>query len=279
MFADQIGLRFVIYFVEIDTESFVRFVETGIHPLVHGAPQVSDFLVAGLPAAQHILCFEHQRCLFFGIVFGQAFAHQLFDLFAILLVETHIVVAHEVVAFFAARLRCFAVAKEFPRQHRFADVYAAVVDDVGFHHAPAVGLLYFADAIAQKIVAHMSQMQRFIGIRRRVFHHHERRVVGRCAVSELRIGIDFVQHVDPISIADGQIQESFHGIEIGHKRRVLLKVFADFGGGLFGRFACHFHKREHDDGYIAGELFFGFLHLHRIGGCFGAVQCFDGFGN
>ena len=43
---------------------------------------------------------------------------------------------------------------------------AAVVHDVGFHHAVAVGSHDIGKCISQQVVTHMSQVERLVGIGR-----------------------------------------------------------------------------------------------------------------
>ena len=47
----------------------------------------------------------------------------------------------------------------------------AVVDDLGFDHRLARGFVDFGNGIAQQVVAYMSQVQGFVGVGRRIFHH------------------------------------------------------------------------------------------------------------
>ena len=95
------------------------------------------------------MSFLDERSFLFGLCFGfffvQPLSHiaclQFFDLFAIVLIESHVVVANEVVALLSAGLGSFSVAIFHPCEHGFANVDAAVVNDVGLHNAVTVGLL------------------------------------------------------------------------------------------------------------------------------------------
>ena len=57
----------------------------------------------------------------------------------VVLVESHVVVADEVVALLARRLRSLAVAPLLPCQHRLADMDTAVVHDVSLNNLVAIG--------------------------------------------------------------------------------------------------------------------------------------------
>ena len=63
----------------------------------------------------------------------------------ILFVETHIVVANQVVTFLAAILRCLAVAELLPSEHGFADMNTTVVNDICLHNIPTVRFLNLSD--------------------------------------------------------------------------------------------------------------------------------------
>ena len=91
----------------------------------------------------------------------------------VVLVERHVVVADEGVAFLARSLRCFSVAELQPSQHRLADMNTAVVHDVGLHHAVAVSLHDLRQRPAEQVVAHVSEVERFVGVGRRVLDHHQ----------------------------------------------------------------------------------------------------------
>ena len=70
------------------------------------------------------------------------------------------------VAFLARRLRRLAIAKAQPCEHRLADMNTAVVDDIGLHHLPAVGLLNTRNRTAEEVVSYVSQMEGLVGIGR-----------------------------------------------------------------------------------------------------------------
>ena len=57
-----------------------------------------------------------------------------------MLIEGHIEVADEMIALLSGLFGCDSVAIFKPSEHRFADVYAAIVHDIGLHHAVTIGL-------------------------------------------------------------------------------------------------------------------------------------------
>ena len=144
----EVSFRLIVYLVEAHSKSLVSLVEAGIHPVVHFLPQGAHLRVVILPLDEHVVCLLDERSLFLGFLlslflaqtFGDILRSELLHLFAVVLVESHIVVADEVVAFLSACLGCFPVAIFQPCEHRLADVYSAVVDDVCLHHFVAVSL-------------------------------------------------------------------------------------------------------------------------------------------
>ena len=122
--AKQVGVRFVIDFVEADAQGPVSLVKTGIDPLVHHVPQGADFLVAGFPGTQHGMGLGHQGrgSLGFGLglllgLFVQTVVigrQQALDFGLVVLVESHIAVAYQVVALLAAALGGGSVKPLFP---------------------------------------------------------------------------------------------------------------------------------------------------------------------
>ena len=174
LLAHEVSVAFVVNLVKAYTQRLVGLVKSGIHPLVHLAPQGTHLGVASLPLYEHGVRLLNERTLLFGLGLGIVGSHalslkfslQLLHLGTVVLVKGHIVVANQVVALLAAAFGCFAVAIFEPCQHRLADVYTAVVHNIGFHHAVAVGLYYAGQGPAQQVVAHMAQVQGLVGVGR-----------------------------------------------------------------------------------------------------------------
>ena len=83
-----------------------------------------------------------------------------------MLVKEHVEVTNKVVAFLACGFGSGAFAPFQPCQHGFAYVYAAVVDNVGLDHTVTACFQYFGQRITEQVVAHVAQMQGFVGVGR-----------------------------------------------------------------------------------------------------------------
>ena len=186
-FAHEISVAFVVDFVKTYAHLRICLVKTRIYPLVHLLPEGTHFRVVLLPFDEHGLCLFDEWCLFLSGLLVHALRHEFLDLSFVLYIKAHIVVANQVVTFLAAILRCLAIAELLPCEHRLADVNTTVVDDIhrladvnttvvddiGFHYVPAVCLLNLSDRVAKQVIAHVTEVQRLVGVRRRVFYHHE----------------------------------------------------------------------------------------------------------
>ena len=240
--AFQIGLAFVVYLVEADAQCLVSLVETGVHPRVHLLPQCAHLGIALFPLHQHGVCLLDERSLGLGfllsLLVGHAFGNelrlQLFHFLAIMLVEGHVVVADEMVALLSARFGRLAVAVFQPCEHRLADVYAAVVHDVGLHHAVAVGLHDLRQAPSQQVVAHMTEVEGLVRVGRRVFYHHQRALVGGFPRAESRIGVDVGQQLHEGFLGDDQVEEAAHGIVAVDDIRLFHHPLPHFGSCQVG---------------------------------------------
>ena len=147
LLAFKVGVGLIIYLVERNAHALVGLVESCIDPFVHRFPQAAYLGVVVLPFHEHVVGFLDERCFLLGFLLGaflvHAFAHvlagKLIAFGLVVLVELHVEVADKVVTFLAGALWSGAVAPFLPCQHGLADVDAAVVHDVGFHHLIAVG--------------------------------------------------------------------------------------------------------------------------------------------
>ena len=179
----EVGLAFVVYLVKRHAQCLVGLVEALIHPLVHLLPKCAHLGIALLPLHQHLVCFADEGCLLLGLFLGLLLCHTLghvlrlefLHLFAVMLVECHVVVTDEMVALLAARLGRLAVSPAQPGQHALADVYASVVHDIGLHHLVTVGLHDVCQGPTQKVVPHVAQMKGLVGIGAAVLYHHQGR--------------------------------------------------------------------------------------------------------
>ena len=217
--------------------------------------------------------------LLLGLLVGHAlslvFSLKLLYLLAVVLVKGYVIVANQVVALLAACLGCLAVAPLQPCQHGLADVYAAVVYYVGLYNAVAVGLHNLRKAPAEQVVAHVSQVERLVGVGRRVFDHHQRRVFSGLLLAEVLVGVDVGQQRQPCLGRHYEVKEALNHIERCHARLVVHQVLAYLLGRFLRLLVRHLQQREHDKCKMSLELFFGLLQLHHLCRHFLTVQLLD----
>ena len=195
---------------------------------------------------------------------SHVFSLQLSHLSAVVLVERHVVVADEVVALFARSLRSLAVAELQPSQHRLADMNTAGVHDVGLHHAVAVCLHDLRQRPSEQVVAHVSEVERLVGVRRRILYHHERRSLGDGLLAELLVLVHLAEQSEPRLLVDDEVEEAAHSVEVGDSLAVLLDVLADLARRLVGLLARNLKEREHYEREVALKLLLGLLKLHHL---------------
>ena len=98
----QIGLALVVYLIETNAHLLVSFVETCIYPVVHLLPKGTNLRVVILPFHQHLVSFLNKRSLLLGFLFVHALSNQLLDFLTIVLIESYVVVANQMVALLTA---------------------------------------------------------------------------------------------------------------------------------------------------------------------------------
>ena len=76
---------------------------------------------------------------FLSFFLAHAACHEGIDFFLVDIVEFHIAVSDEMVAFYACRFRCLAVETLLPCEHGFADVYTPVVHESYLHDVVSAG--------------------------------------------------------------------------------------------------------------------------------------------
>ena len=147
LFSFEIGVRFIIYFVEADAHLFIGLVESGVYPVVHHFPQSAYFRVTRFPLHEHFASFLHQRRCRLGFRLSLIVTHSLCcksshefcQLRFIMFIERDIIIAYQMVAFLAGCLRSFTVSIFLPCQHRFTDMNTTVVYDISLYYLVAVG--------------------------------------------------------------------------------------------------------------------------------------------
>ena len=284
LLAFKVGVGLIIYLVERNAHALVGLVESGIDPFVHRLPQAAYLGVVVLPFHEHVVGFLDERCFLLGFLLGaflvHAFAHvlagKLIAFGLVVLVELHVEVADKVVTFLAGALWSGAVAPFLPCQHGLADVDAAVVHDVGLHHLVAVGFHNACQRGAEQVVAHVAQVERFVGVRRGILNHHQRTLLRRCHKAELLFTVDFVEQANPGTGAHHQVQETFHHVEVSHHiGGVLLQVGTQLGTHVFWLLTCRLHEWKDHNGKVSLKFFLGFLKLNLLLLHFCAIEAFD----
>ncbi len=199
--AQKVGLTLVVHLVKANAQGRVSLVKAFVHPAVHHGPEFPHMRVSGFPVHQHFVDIVNDfRMLFFHLGIG------------------HIAVSYQVVALFAGALRRGAVEAFFPGIHALADVHAAVVDDGALDNLVAAGLQDAGNAVSQKVVADMSQVQGLVGIGRRELHHDA--FSRRRELAEGVIGRDALQGLVPVYRRERQVQEALHAVVGGDFRHI-----------------------------------------------------------
>ncbi len=126
--------------------------------------------------------------------------------------EFHVVIAYEMIAFDAGALRGGAIAAEaLPGQHAFADMYATVVHDAGLYHIEAACFGDLGDTPAQEIIAEMPQVQGLLVLGEGILHHYFL-PVGRMITEIIFAGV-LIEELQPLGFSNGEVQETFDHVE------------------------------------------------------------------
>ena len=264
-----VGLGFVVDAIERDAEPAVGLVEAGINPAVHLLPERPHFWVALFPLDQHGLRLLKDRRILLRFFLRHAARHQFRHLSLEQVVELHIVVPHQVVAFLTGGLRRLAVSAAQPGQHRLADVDAAVVDQIHFQHLVSASSQQLADRPAQQVVSDVAQVKRLVGIRAGKLHHHGS--AGSRQLPEIGLRGDFRQVGSPIRTGKLDVEEPFDHAETSHLRFILLQPGSNLVRRGLGGLSARPKQRENYEGNITLEFFAGGLHLDQTGRGFNAI--------
>ena len=142
-----------------------------------------------------------------------------------------------------------------------------VIDDIGLHHFPSVRLLDLRNRITEQVITHVTEVQRFVGVRRRILHHHEgmyHLVIYHLAIWTIEttvviVGIDALELVNPERIRDTEVQEALYGIVFGDDVRLFGHPFSYLGSYLSRRFASQLNERKDHQGDVSLKLRTGLL--------------------
>ena len=171
-----------------------------------------------------------------------------------MLVKQHVEVADQMVALLSGLLGSHAFAPFLPCEHRLADVYAAVVDDVGLHHTVAAGAEYARQAVAEQVVAHVAQVRGLLVLGDEYSHHGQWAVGAGLLEAEVAVGSHVAQHSREICRLDDDVEKSFHYIVALHGRLVGGKPIANLLAHSLGSLAGRFHPREYHDSEVPLEF-------------------------
>ena len=175
------------------------------------------------------------RGLFLGLVLAHSAVRQRLDFALVELVERHIAVADEVVALDAGALRGLPVEEFLPREHRLADVHAAVVDEGGLDDVVASGGEKAGNAVAEEVVADVAEVEGLVGVGRGEFDHHG--LPGGGQLPEILRRGDIIEHFGPVKRRKDDVQESLDDIGRRHFGDILPQPGADLSRRLLGAFA------------------------------------------
>jgi hypothetical protein len=152
---------------------------------------------------------------------------------------------------------------------------AAVVDDVGLDDLVAAGLENLREAVAEKYVAQVAEVEGFVGVGRRVFDHDELAVSGDGTASEVLVGDDALKDGVPVGRLDDDVEEALDDIESLDGRLVGDKPRADFVAHGFGSLAGGLDPGEDDNGDVALEFLACGLRTYRFGSYIDIIKFFD----
>ena len=140
-----------------------------------------------------------------------------------------------------------------------------VVDDVGLDHFIAVCLHDLSQRPAEEVVAHVTEVERLVGVRRRVLDHDERAIFSNRLLAELRVSVDGVQESYPSGRSDRKVEETLNHVEVcDNISAVFLQVFADFLCCILRLFLRHFEEWEYDEGKVTFEITLGLLQGYHL---------------
>ena len=233
----------------------VRLVEPVDDPFVHGGPQGADFGIARLPLAEHFLRlpaeFGFEEEIVGGLV-GELGMRglQLFDLVGQHLVELDVVIADVVVALDPGLFRRDAVSGQLVGEHGFADVDAAVVDEVDRHHVVSGARHHAGERHADAVVADVAEVLRLVRVRRRELD--EDSAAG--SFRERHVGEERLHVRNGIAEQRGGFEHDVHerlDLFGGHHVRVLHQEFGGLGGQRVRRALQRLGEAEAVHGQVA----------------------------
>ncbi len=138
-----------------------------------------------------------------------------------------------------------------------------IVNNIGLYNLIAICLHDLGKRPTQKVVAHVSQVKRFICVRRRILNHHERRILVGFLLTKVFVCINIVEQSYPSGRSNREVKESLNNIELGNSLAILLQILTNLLSCVLWLLARHLQKRKDNKGEITLEITTSFLQLHH----------------
>ena len=112
----------------------------------------------------------------------------------------------------------------------------------------------------------MAQVERLVGIGRRVLYHHQRRLLGHGLFAEALVAIDIIEQSHPSLGGYHQVEETLYHVETRHVVTVGNQIFAYLLRSVFGLLLRQLQKGKDHQCEVPLKVGLGFLQLyHRLG--------------
>ena len=106
----------------------------------------------------------------------------------------------------------------------------------------------------------MTEVERLVGVRRRVLDHDEWAVLCNWLLTELRVSVDGVEESYPSGRSDRKVEETFYHIEVcDNMSAVFLQVLTDFLCSILRFLLRYLEEWEYDEGKVTFEITLGLL--------------------
>ena len=122
----------------------------------------------------------------------------------------------------------------------------------------------------------MPQVERFVGIGRRILHHGERTVCRYLLFAKLLVGVNIVKKSYPRCRSNDKVQESLYNIEVGNRLAVYFQIFAHLLCRCFGAFSRSLQQWERYQRKVSFKVCLCLLQLYHLCWNLCTVQFFYG---
>ena len=110
----------------------------------------------------------------------------------------------------------------------------------------------------------MSEVERLVGVRRRVFNHDEWRVFSCGFLAVVGVAVHLSEELLPCLGGDGEVQEALHDVVFLNDTAVRHEILAYLLCHILRAFARRLDKGEHYEGYASLKLAAGLLQLDHL---------------